>query len=1109
MKKYWMIVACSFCWCALLISLLCTRPAYAAGGEKLTYIDLINRLTDLEQLAVLPAPGEKCQQWSSYDRASKYDKASGKYVNWFANGDGNGIIRKEGNTQVFAEMEGPGVIWRIWSALANKGHVKIYLDGAAEPAVDLPFIGYFNRENEPFTHEALVHMTARGQNCYVPIPYQKSCKIVGEGDWGRYYHFTYTTYPKGTVLPTFKRQLSAEETAALDKAATILTQSGRYLAGKPRRQKTIRVKVSPGAIREVAKLKGLKGPRAITAMKINMDLPESQDHRNILRELVLQIYWDGEKEPSVWVPLGDFFGTAPGVNKYKSLPLGMTDDGFYSFWYMPFANSAVIQIRNDGEKAQTVMFSVTQAPLTKPIEKLGRFHAKWHRDAFLPQEPGRDASPHCIDWTMLKTEGRGRFCGVMLHVWNPRGGWWGEGDEKFFVDGEKFPSTIGTGSEDYFGYAWCNPTLFQNCYHNQTISMNNKGHVSVNRWHVTDNIPFQKSFEAAIEKYYPNGKPTLYAATAYWYQAAGQTDPYKSVPVTERKGYWGAIKVFRVKGALEGEKLKVLSKTGGNPHQQDLSVFGSNWSGEAHLWWIDAKPGDTLEIAVPVEKTGTYRLKTQLTKAIDYGIHQLYLDGKKLGEPIDLFNNGVIPTGALDLGVHKLEKGQHVLKVEIIGTNEKAEKKYMFGIDYLLLEDITSGFFLPENPKYTILDSVRDSVRFAEGTLVPFDGKLACKSSFVDKDGNIMGWHDFGNLEGPGWAANAVGGAYELYSFAKYTKNERLAEKALKLLDHVLEDGFIDYETGFITGYRLTTTNKFCLNYQHKSNWFCPGSMAKIAYQLLIFSDLLDNPRREKMWQIALKNVRWIEENVKPTSNGWFPRRCKPSGEHFPQNAYGDSDILFEKSADGLFIIQLMTELTKKGLADYTDEIKKRIKVFMEAGGIFGSINHDTYDHHENVAYSVAFRVLRQAAKLLDDDEIRVFAYEKCLAGLDQFKMTNDRNGVQTKGLLWMEKTWDTAYLWENAEAALAYFEAYQDVQNEQFLRDGLTILRAIANHHHGYKGFLTEGVDWNNHVGRQHHFNGAEFGDIKYTEPLLNNLHIVEPTLLVIKIKDGTRKSN
>ncbi|MCK4292491.1 MAG: DUF2961 domain-containing protein, partial [Planctomycetes bacterium] len=650
--------------------------------------------------------------------------------------------------------------------------------------------------------------------------------------------------------------------------------------------------------------------------------------------------------------------------------------------------------------------------------------------------------------------------------------------------------------------AWCNPTLFQNCYHNQTISMNNRGHISVNRWHITDNVPFQKSFEAAIEKYYPNAKPTLYAATAYWYQAAGQPDPYRCAPVAERTGYWGPIKVFRVKGALEGEKLKVLSRTAGNPQRQDLSGFGSKWSGEAHLWWLEAKPGDTLELAVPVEKTGAYRLKTQLTKAIDYGIVQLYLDGKKLGEPIDLFNNGVVPTGALDLGVHKLDKGQHVLKVEIVGANEKAVKKYMFGIDYLLLEEVSAAFYLPESPSYTILDSVRDSVRFAEGTLVPFDGKLACKSSFVDQAGEIMHWHDFGDLEGPGWAANAVGGAYELYSFAHHAIDPCLAEKAVLLLDHVLEDGFIDYETGFITGYRLTTNDTFCLNYQHKSNWFCPGSMAKIAYQLLIFSDLLENPIKQKMRQIAVKNAAWIDKNIKPTPNGWYPRRCKPSGEHYPNNAYGDSDILFEKSADGLFIIQLMTGLTKKGLADYTDQIKARLKVFMDSGGIFGSINHDTYDHHENVAYAVAFRVLRQAARLLDDDKIRTFAYDKCLAGLDQFKMTDDRNGVRTKGLLWMEKTWDTAYLWENAEAALAYFEAYVDTGNEQFLRDGLTILRAIAKHHHGDKGFLTEGVDWNNHVGKQHHFDGAEFGDIKYTEPLLNNLHIVEPTLLVLKLK-------
>lgn len=411
-------------------------------------------------------------------------------------------------------------------------------------------------------------------------------------------------------------------------------------------------------------------------------------------------------------------------------------------------------------------------------------------------------------------------------------------------------------------------------------------------------------------------------------------------------------------------------------------------------------------------------------------------------------------------------------------------------------------FSLPEDPTYTLLDSAKDSVRFTvERTFVEYNGHLAGKSSFVDKDGNIMGWHDFGNLEGPGWAANAAGGAYELYAFGLHTKDKALREKALSLLDHVLEDGFIDYDTGFITGYRETTTDKFCLNYQHKDNWFCPGSMAKIAYQLLIFSDLVDGPRKAKMQSVAVKTADWIHRNVRPTANGWYPRRCHPSGEHYPQNAYGDGDILFEKSGDGLFIIQLNAALTQRELADYTDDVRRSVKVFTDAGGLFGSINHDTYDEHECVAYAVAFRTLREAAKLLKDDAVRAFACDKCLAGLDQFKMTEDRNGVQTKGLLYMEKSWDTAYLWENAEAALAYFEAYEDTRNEQYREDGLTILRAIARHHQRDTGFLTEGVDWNNHVGKQHHFGGAEYGDIQYTEPLLNNLHLVEPTLLGIRL--------
>ncbi len=120
--------------------------------------------------------------------------------------------------------------------------------------------------------------------------------------------------------------------------------------------------------------------------------------------------------------------------------------------------------------------------------------------------------------------------------------------------------------------------------------------------------------------------------------------------------------------------------------------------------------------------------------------------------------------------------------------------------------------------------------------------------------------------------------------------------------------------------------------------------------------------------------------------------------------------------------------------------------------------------------------------------------------------MTEDRNGVATRGLLFMERSWDTAYLWENAEAALAYFEAAADTRAEdakasrRYELDGLVILRAAAKHHYGDHGFLTEGVDWNNHVGQQHHIDQAQYGAIRYTEPFLNNQHIVEPTLFYLQ---------
>ncbi len=417
-------------------------------------------------------------------------------------------------------------------------------------------------------------------------------------------------------------------------------------------------------------------------------------------------------------------------------------------------------------------------------------------------------------------------------------------------------------------------------------------------------------------------------------------------------------------------------------------------------------------------------------------------------------------------------------------------------------------FYLPENPAYTVVDSAVDSVRFTLDKTLRQDAQKhwVSISSFVDPDGRVMGWHDFGNLEGPGWAANALGGAWEIYRLGKFLNKSEWQTTALGIADHVLEAGFVE-ESGFIRPYRETTTGKFCLNYKHRSDWLCPGSMAKIGFQMVsLANELGSNPRADRLRKAGRQCAAWLTEHLESVPNGWFPRRTTAEGKVYRKSPEGGDDPFWQSSADGLFILQLETLLTSSGLADYRASLKEKTGVFIKLGGVFGSINHDTYDPQENVAYSVAFRTLLPISRLLKDDSIREFAYAKCLAGLDQFKMREDRNGVATRGLLYMEKSWDTAYLWENAEAALAYFEAAVDLRERDAAKsraceqDGLVILRAIAKHHYGSHGFLTEGVDWNNHVGQQHHIGQAKFGAIQYTEPFLNNQHIVEPTLFYLQ---------
>jgi hypothetical protein len=675
---------------AIVAMILSVSVSALQAEETLTYAALLGRMTDVSQLAVLPVPGETCAQWSSWDRASKYDEATGVYVGWDANGDNAGCIRMEGKQLVMAEMTGPGCIWRIWSACALKGHVKIYVDDQETPVVDLPFDEFFTGHSAPFNYATLAYnlgqtiklswmqdaIAYNGQNLYMPIPYQKSCKIVADEGWGAYYHFTYSTFPKGTTLPTFSDALIAENAPALKKVDDFFRDrlGENPIGSRPGQESLIKkLALAPGQKVCVA---DLAGPRAITALKVKTAFVDRQDQMTGLRKTVLQITWDGQTQPAVWCPLGDFFGTAPGENHYKSLMTGMTPDGYYAYWYMPFGKHAAVELVNEDEISRNVEIEIVHAPLDRPFEGLGHFHAKWHRDTTaLP----KDRFP---DWIMLQAQGRGRFCGVMLHVWNPRGGWWGEGDEKFFVDGEKFPSTFGTGSEDYFGYAWCHPALFQRPYHCQTMTENNQGHQSVLRWHIADNVPFQKSFEGCIEKYDHPGPDVRYACTACWYLSPDGVDAYAPAPATERDGYY--VVLPRVVTGIE-----VLGQVPGSVTDQGMHGFGEGkWQDNNQLWWTGAGPGAKLNLRLPVQEAGKHRLDLALTKAPDYAIVQFHLDGQKIGEPIDLYNSDGVVVTQVSLGVHEFTAGDHTLTVEIVGANEKAIKSHMFGLDIVTCEPV-------------------------------------------------------------------------------------------------------------------------------------------------------------------------------------------------------------------------------------------------------------------------------------------------------------------------------------------------------------------------------------------------------------------------------------
>jgi hypothetical protein len=665
-----------------------TAMAAQAADGPVSIETLLPEMIDMERLATPFDPDLECDQHSSYDRASTAPDEEG----WFANGDAGKFIREEtneGRTEfVMAEMDGPGTIFRIWSANPDGGGtIRFYIDGDDEPELEADFLALTTAQVDGFP-APFSGRRAMGANLYYPVPYAESCKVTVDKP-SLYYIFDYRTYPEGTEVESFTMDAVMENRDLADEIGSVLADPNQPVGD--------RFTVAQGPIPLTLKAEGgiavlpeFRGPAAISRLEVKIESPEwvhegpatedrvggSEELIEALRGTVLTMKWDDEAEPAVWAPLGDFFGTAPGMNPFYTLPTGMTEDGtFYCNWFMPFEEKAEVTLRNDSKVPLKLTVTPYVTPLEWPDEGYLYFRAGWKNEWF-PQEPT------FADWLMLECDGPGRFVGTMLGIMNTIPGWWGEGDEKVWVDDDEFPSWFGTGSEDYFGYAWCSPELFTHAYHSQpnVTGPGNFGYSSVNRLHVIDDIPFDDHIKFYIEKWASG--PRQYYTTCFWYSVPGAWDHFAPVAYADRV-VMDLPKPYEVEGAIEGEDLE-WEATGGEVTMQQGTW--ANMSKGRQLWWQNPAVGDKLAVTVPVEEAGEYEVTMGLCTAADYGIHQLYWDGEPLGKPLDFYHEGVVFITQEFGTITVDEPGDHVLTIESLEPNPDAIPSLMFGLDYVLLE---------------------------------------------------------------------------------------------------------------------------------------------------------------------------------------------------------------------------------------------------------------------------------------------------------------------------------------------------------------------------------------------------------------------------------------
>ena len=423
---------------------------------------------------------------------------------------------------------------------------------------------------------------------------------------------------------------------------------------------------------ETVVLADLSGPGAITHM---WNTVASQDPFSG-RSLVLRIYWDGNEKPSVEAPLGDFFGVGHGaIANFNSLPVSVSSYGRSRtcYWRMPFAKRAKITLTNEdrGFGPVSFYFYVDWVKLPTWIQDTLYFHARYGQS--FPAKPG--------DYTILETKGRGHYVGTVYSVHQVKNGWFGEGDDRFYIDGEAQPSLRGTGTEDYFNDAW-GFRAFAAPSHGVTLYEGPFAgdRVTAYRWHLADPVHFKTGLKVTIEHkgsiYTDAGVSTAsskersdwLSSVAFWYQ----TPPVaSSEPLPVATNRLAPYRVFPAKDlAMRANPSTAITKP----------VLG--------VLYAPAKPDAEMEFDFEVTEPGRYQVAAILIESVYSSRYQPFLDGTPVGPELDLCNQGSDWTW-YSFDLHDLAAGKHTLKFTGRGASPahrtKAQPAFGFGINSLVL----------------------------------------------------------------------------------------------------------------------------------------------------------------------------------------------------------------------------------------------------------------------------------------------------------------------------------------------------------------------------------------------------------------------------------------